>query len=466
MQNNWLQNKNSWLLFAFVLVYTLVFFPGTLFYKPIIIMPQVNTEASENFLYLPKLLFLLVCGVLGVLEIRKQLPNKPFVWLLCAHGLLVVLSLINARDTLAYNLLGPAQRFDGFLYHLGLIAMGIYAYTQLQNALQLRFISIALVISACLQAVIVEFQGFGLDFITPLRLWQKYSEPLGTLGHPGMVASFLLVGLLVAFWYSLKEPLWLWKVGVFIIALGLGFCSNSASFYSLLGTFLCANLVYRQPRFLFASLVVVGLVILPRVLPISIPESSSYTSTTTLQTRLLIWQIAFKVISSTPLQPLLGGGSDGMVLGQLRNPPLELLSQEYALEYSWPKGWPKDAKLTGVRVQQSNLPGATLRDQSMVFDFANFNGKPTSLEYRFNIDRAHNFWLDRWVAFGLINALLWLFLYLYALWKSWQTKHWIGWVILAMGAYYLFWFPVMQVEPIHLVLLAAAWAAKQEDTHV
>lgn len=448
-----------WLLFVFVLFYPLVFFPGTLPGEPPVVAPFADVMAREQGLFVPKLLFLLTVGMLGFLEVRKQITRSVFLLLMLTSLALVVLSTFNARDELTFSLLGPAWRLDGLLYYLGLFLVGVFAYTSLRNAPQ-HFVPVAaaLVIGSCIQTLIILLQTLGLDQMTPLRLLQDFHKAPGTLGNPGMVAGFLLPAVLVALWLGLQERhrpyRFLWLAGALVSAAGLGITANSAAFYALIATLAGMNLLKRSWGLLFFSLLVLVAVLAPRAV-ITDPREviQDYRDTATLETRLAIWQIALTAIDQTPHQPFLGGGPDAMRLAQLRNPPVDLLAEFYALEF----GWPPDAKIQEARVKR--FSENRIRDQWIVFNFERFGGQQDiTKEFGFVLDRAHNFVLDRWLAFGLISVVVWLILYLYPIYLSLRRGQWLGWVSVALMIYYLAWFPVMQVEPIRLVLLAAAWA--------
>ncbi len=453
-----------WLLFLFVLIYPLLFFPGALLGKPSVITPLDNIMASEQFLYLPKLLFLLAIGALGLLEVRKLITKTFFLFLLLAHLVLVILSTLNARDEVAYNLIGPSHRFDGIFYHFGLFSIGTFAHLSLRNApQQFHWVAVALAAGCSVQSLIVILQRLNLDPVTPLRLWQDPNAPLGTLGHPGMVAALLLPGILVALWQGLEEkqrcPKLLWLFAGLFSAAGLGITGNAAAFYALIATLIAMNLFLRNWPLLLLSGLLLAAVLIPRA---NLPDprsferdSQAYQDTTTLETRFIIWQIAIRAIRETPLQPVLGGGPDALKLAQLRNPPFDLLARQYALEF----GWPKNAKVQDAYIKKFPGENIKIRDQWIAFNFEQFGGDKNIIkEVGFVLDRAHNFALDRWLAFGMFSVVIWLILYLYPIYFSFRQGHWLGWVFLSLIVYYLVWFPVMQVEPIHLVLLAAAWA--------
>ncbi|GIW34683.1 MAG: hypothetical protein KatS3mg072_2016 [Meiothermus sp.] len=277
-----------------------------------------------------------------------------------------------------------------------------------------------------------------------------------------MVAALLLPGTLVALWLAIeeKQPRYrlLWISAALLSAYGLGITSNSAAFYSLVVTLIAMNFVNRNWLLIFLSCLLVAAVLIPRAVltsPRNFENSQSYLDTSTLETRFVIWEIALKAIRETPLQPMLGGGPDALKLAQLRNPPFDLLAKQYALEFHWPK----DATVKDVHIKKFPEENIKIRDQWIAFEFELFDGqKNVTKEHGFAIDRAHNYVLDRWLAFGLISVFVWLILWLYPVYLTLRQGHRLGWVLFALMIYYFAWFPVMQVEPIHLILLAAAWA--------
>lgn len=93
-----------------------------------------------------------------------------------------------------------------------------------------------------------------------------------------------------------------------------------------------------------------------------------------------------------------------------------------------------------LKVKQAYIaeyPNGTLRDRWLVVEFERFNGGPgLQREYAFALDRAHNLFLDRWAAFGLIDAVLWLLLYLHPIWRllsrpsGWRYTTGLAWTCL------------------------------------
>ena len=178
---------------------------------------------------------------------------------------------------------------------------------------------------------------------------------------------------------------------------------------------------------------------------------------TTTTTRFMMWNLTLKLLPQIAGSPWIGGGSDALRLAQLRNPPVDDLTNLTRVEL----GWTDKTVLKNVEV----IPGAgeTERDQMLRIEFVKLEGKPARyIDLEFSWDKAHNFWLDRLVAYGIFSVFIWLYIYLYPIYWSWRfgsqsDKIWT-WVLIGILFYYLTWFPAMQVEPIHVVVVLMAWA--------
>lgn len=178
---------------AFAALFPLVIIPGAPFWKPGLIFDTELAQALEIFQLFPKVLVLLLIGLLGMMSLREIQWNKPFVLLLSIHLLLVLVGSLNARDDWSYALLGPQRRLDGLLYHLGLVLFGIFAYQMLLKLPGLgNTLLLALFVGGTIQAVLALLQRLQLDPIGPLVKWSMYGSPVGSHSHPGMLAGLLL----------------------------------------------------------------------------------------------------------------------------------------------------------------------------------------------------------------------------------------------------------------------------------
>ena len=461
--------RGSWLL-ALAVIYGLVFFPGALFYRPLAFEQETFIQATELFLMFPKLLVFGVLVLLGFLEQRSQVQwRHPLVWLTGLHLLFVVVSSLNSGDELTYTLLGARGRFDGLIYQVLLSMLIVAAFTALQqHKFLLERLPAMLVIGAALQSVIVIGQYLGFDPLTISRRWQTTSLNLGLLAHPGMVAGLLLPCIVIAVIQAGEQPRQrlLWSLAAFVIVIGFSTLSNRTALLACLIALLGVLLLRRT--WFHAALIAVTLLTsvyaraaLPHKTALRTLEDGR-----TLETRLLMWPLTLKMDATIPGAPLIGGGSDALRLAQLRYPPLEELTALTRLEL----GWTEKTVVKSVEV----IPGAgtTERDQMLRFTFSSrengssigANGRDYE-DYEFTWDKAHNFFLDRLIAYGLPDALLWLAFYLFPVYWAWRfgdtkTRLWTC-VVIAIGGYYLTWFPVMQVEPLHVIIVLICWAAVQ-----
>ena len=461
--------KGSWLL-ALAVVYGLVFFPGALFYRPPAFEQETFIQATELFLMFPKLLVFGLLVLLGFLEQRPQIQwRHPLVWLTGLHLLFVMVSSLNSGDELTYTLIGARGRFDGLIYQVLLSMLIVAAFTALQqHKFLLERLPTMLVIGAVLQSVIVIGQYMGFDPLTVSRRWETTSLVLGLLSHPGMVAGLLLPCLVLAVIQAGEQPRQrlLWSLAAFVIAIGFSTLSNRSALLACLIALLIV-LILRSTwvHFLLIAVTLLTCVYARAILPH--PNALRVLQDTrTLETRLLIWSMTLKMDAMIRGAPLIGGGADALRLAQLRHPPLEELTALTRLEL----GWTEKTVVKSVEV----IPGAgtTERDQMLRFTFLSrengssigANGRDFE-DYEFTWDKAHNFFLDRLIAYGLPDALLWLAFYLFPIYWAWRfgdarARLWTC-PIIAIGGYYLTWFPVMQVEPLHVIMVLIGWAAVQ-----
>lgn len=444
------------LLCLFGALYPLVLFPGALWYHPQIIGSEELARALEQYQLFPKILVLLLTGLLGVLSIRTFKWREPLVALMLGYLALVALSIGFSGEYSSFSWLGPNQRMDGLLYQTGLVLLGITAYQLLQSRPKF-FVPIlnALLLGAVIQCAIIVLQRIGLDFVGALVKFGPYQSPVGTLNHQGMAAGFLLPMVFVSlylFLYSDRQRWFLLGV-VFLIGLGLAISGNRSSFYALIVVLVLINLWYRDSRVLLISLVTLAGFGTIKIIPNKQGFEKSYTQTNTLQTRSLIWPMALRMVGYIPGQPFIGGGTEAFVNAQAKALPFDLLGRIYPIEFAG-AGWPKDTKLERIEVINTDkVP----RDQSLRFYFE--QGK--KVEFSFYFDKAHNMILDRLLPYGGIAALICIWLYLWPVWQILQKRNrkqtLLGWALLVLFIYYLAWFPVVQTEPIHWLIVVLAW---------
>ncbi|MER3536190.1 MAG: hypothetical protein C4301_01465 [Thermus sp.] len=451
-----------WLFWTSALLYPFVLWPGRFG------AAWVNPEEVWIF---PKVVFLLLVGVLGMVEGRRALTT-PFGLLMALYLGLVLLSSFRPllTDDPTYTLLGGEGRMDGLLYQIGLVLFALLAFRVFQKEPRgFRAFSYVLLGSTAFQSLLLLLQRLGLEPIGPLLRGLPYEAPVGTVGNPGMAAGLLLPGLLLGLglWLERSAPRrghlkdrfsFLFFPLTALMALGLGVTLNRAG---LLGLTVALGLWLLRQRSLHLALTGALSVLLALSAPTLIPDrqgfSKEFSNPTTGFTRLLIWKLAWEGIRSTPGQPLLGGGPDAFRVALLTRIPFERLLEEYRLEYGWPKG----AKAKEIKpLWTSQDP---LRSRAWLVLFGNWRDERTGKQakiLRVYLDKAHNLFLDRWLSYGLFAALVWVYLYLGGALKAWgdtPLRQALATGLIGLFVYYLFWFPVPQVEPLHAALIGAAF---------
>lgn len=448
-------------LVAFAVFFPVVLVPGALFWKPGLIFDTQLAQALEMFQLFPKVLVLLLIGLLGILSLREVRWREPFVFLLLIHLLLVLVSSLNARDDWSYVILGPQRRLDGLLYHVGLVLYAIVAYQVLLKLPGLgNALLLALFVGGTLQGVLALLQRMKLDPIGPLVKWSMYDAPVGSLSHPGMLAGLLLPTIMLGVWLFAHQAnrgyRYLLLLGVFSSSLALGATTNRAALIALVVGLVGLVLTYRTwSMLLLSSFAVVSVLCVQFIVPNRLGFTREYTATNTLEIRFQIWALAYQNLSKIPGAPWIGGGPDAFRLALLRDPPVTDLLALLKLELSWPQ----DAHVRKASVVLP--PNEQLRSKYLQVEFEQFGGQTNIKQnYPITLDKVHNLWLDRLVAFGGLSMILWLLLYLYPILKSWRNRGlaWV-WVLTALMVYYLAWFPVIGTEPLHLLIAAIAWSS-------
>lgn len=475
------QNLPFQLVLAVVAVLPLLVLPLGWFWKPANPV-QYWPIAYESYQLVPRIVFLLVVGLAGTLLLWLQKPRsfwrQPFVVLLLVYLGLVLLSSAITRDDLSrFVVWGGLLRMDGVLYQISLVLVGILAYGSV-NSQNLSRLLTFFVLAGAAQGLLMLGQVNGIDPLGVGLRWAGSTLAFGSLAHPGMAAGLLMVSVSLAVGMLGQQPraVLLW-IGLVLSTLGIGYTTNLTAVLVLL--VLLAGLVLTQRSWgvLAAALVSLGVLWFSggsaNLLAKSQPEQPRFIQATpqdtvsqpnplqallenrTMQTRLYIWQIAWWAINRTPGQPLVGAGPDGLKLTIMRAPPTDLLVPLYALEQAWPN-------YKVLKAFANYRPGSPVRTTTLTVQFAEY-GDRTYVARRLglSLDKSHNLFLDRWVNFGLGAMLIWLALMLVPAWKGWlrprSLEGTLAWTGLGLLGFYLFWFSVVQVEPLHLILLAAAW---------
>ena len=424
---------------------------------------------SPGFLWIwPRVLLVLFAGLIGLLLLPsgKRLPRSTFSWVLVLYAMATLTSTIFANDNWGFKIIGGINRFDGLLYQCGMVLFGIFSYSLLRVANNIsRFIYIILctfAISSGVETLIILLQRLGIDFIGLALQGSSYGAPVGTIGNPGMVAGFLIIGVFSSMLLAEKVPdgkikFFLYTLATFV-SIGVGISANRSSILAIFIVLSLLLIVRRNGKALFALFIfILGALALATHIPNNYEYSRNIASTHTGKTRLLIWKLAAEAITKTPGQPFIGAGPDGFLITLETKIPIRELLQEYRVEF----GWSKDIKIADVKplfTEKDPLRGRAFM-VTLVNDLT--PGKIHRIIYRYNLDKAHNLLLDKAVSYGILAATLWLYLFILPIIKLYHRKDttslYLAGGVLALFIYYLAWFPIPETEPLHLTWLALAW---------
>lgn len=414
---------------------------------------------------IPKVGFLFLVGLLTAWRVVGA-ALTPFGLVMGLYLGLVLLS--SFRDEPIYAILGNAARVDGILYQISLFLFALLAFWVFSERgssngqggfHSFRDFSYVFLGAAALQSILLLLQRVGLDPVGPvLRSGNPLSMPVGTIGHPGMAAGLLLPGVLLGLGLWVERRRRFVLLLTLLVSLGLGVTVGRAG---LLGLVVALG-VWVSLRREFSFVLVSGLVLFvavfgPGFLPDRQGFSKEVANPRTGLTRLVIWKLAWEGIRSMPGGPLLGEGPDAFRVALSTRIPFERLLEEYRLEYGWPEG------VKVKKVEPLWTPQDSPKDRKWRVYFEGWPGVESKV-YGINLDKAHNLFLDRWLSYGLIAALIWVYLYLGGVVRTWgrgALRQALACTLLGVFVYYLFWFPVPQVEPLHVALIAMAFALGQ-----
>lgn len=426
---------------------------------------SASAPVPEIVWIFPKVVLLLLFAVIGVVWLRHAFSFEAFSVLVLVYAAEVLLSAWLSGDDLQYILLGGNGRMDGLLYSLSLVVFMLVGYFLARSApgRTLVYFYLAASITGLLEVVILVAQRLGHDFMGPITRGEAYTDIItGTIGNPGMLGGLLLpiamlsVGVASSEQFSKQMRYWAATTAL-VAAAGISLTANKSSFYGLIIVLVVFLYFHRKAISMALAVAVVAIMF---VAPQAVPNKTTYDHplipTASFATRPALWKLSLKAIKATPGQPFLGGGPDGLRLAILKKELIEEMLEVYRIS----EKWPEDRKITSIRPVFSAEDPIRSRAYAVTFS----DNKLGSL-YRANLDKAHNLFLDRALTSGVLSAVIWMILYLFPVFKLFKRGDALSAAIAcslaALFLYYLFWFPVPQVEPVHVGLLAIAWALVQ-----
>ncbi len=421
----------------------------------------------------PKVMALAIITLVSILFVKDRFKIDLPLFLVIFYIFVSLLSAIFSGDSIQYALLGGEGRMDGLLYALALSGFFIFSYLLVRVFKERAALlaAYALIASAVVEAIIVVAQRLGHDFVGQLTIGAHYPVISGTVGNPGMVAAFLLpvVVLLASFdfsRYKLNIRV-LITIIIVLLSIALSLVNNRSSFYALLMVLFILLIIQYKNFFVYINIIVILIAYFsgPALFPNNVPNHErSLTDTRTLSTRLDIWNIAIDIALHTKGQPLIGGGFDALKTGIIK----QRKDKEYIDLFRKERNWPDSVQIDEIRWLSEGEKPSRL-DSILVLAHDEKTGHSFSGVYKVKLDKAHDLFLDRTITTGLFSALIWLLLYAVPIFTGIRSRNNLltaySLSIAALFLYYLFWFPVPQVEPIHVALLAAAWGLIYGDSY-
>jgi O-antigen ligase len=423
-------------------------------FLPLFVIPPPGTDPYGQLTWngskiLALLLF--VAFVFGGYP-RLLVPPRDLVGTLLLLGMVLLalsaLRLLFQGVPLKEVLLGNPYRSSGhgvhFLFLLAGTAFWNFVRENEERAIAFFYL---LPFAGAVEGAIVIAQALGWEPLLLLRISPRSSFPVGTVGHPGMVAPFLSLTLmaLLGTWKGRGAERFLL---LFLLSLALGLALNRAS---LIAFTFAVSLFWFRTRTRVAPLALLlvwvgalGYQSIPALgyKPFPKPDKE-LASSTTFQTRVHLWAAAAQLASRAPWELLWGYGDWGGARAADRHGiPLTPFLRFLSLE----RGLPPPEDLKDAIPQKTDLGF-----QGYVLLYEGGWGKAREVARPEEMDRFHNAFLDMAFAFGIPFALVWTVLLFgpIVLLKRGRVGE-VGEAarmgLLALFLYSLAWFPVVATE--------------------
>jgi O-antigen ligase len=392
-------------------------------------------------------------------------PPRDLVGILLLLGMVLLflsaLRLLFQGLPLKEVLLGNPYRSSGHGVHFLFLLAGtiFWNFVRKKEERAVAFFYL-LPFAGAMEGLIVIAQVLGWEPLHLLGISPRTpSFPVGTVGHPGMVAPFLFLALMAL--------LGTWKgrgVEKFLLllplSLSLGLALNRAS---LIAATFATSLFWFRTRSRVAPLALllvwVGALGYQSIPPLGhkpLPRpSKELASSVTWQTRVHLWEAAAQLALRAPWELLWGYGDWGGTRAADRyGIPLIPLLRFLSLEKGFPP--PEDLKDAIPQKTRLGFQGHILLYEGEWEEVRKFTGPE-------EMDRFHNAFLDMTFAFGIPFALVWTVLLFgpIVLLKREGVEE-VGEAarmgLLALFLYFLTWFPVVATEMVFSSFALSAFA--------
>jgi O-antigen ligase len=426
---------------------------------PNLYIPVVNLLVSYSF---PRLFLLLIVSIFAILIAKNILDSKLFLFFIVLNLILSTISLFNPNeDEPIFTILGNDSRIEGVLYQILLIFFIVIAYFYIKkNTWGNLFLTLNVALS--FQAIIIfqqyiqnplEIFGIPLTFVT-------YGEVSGIVGRAAFAASLMLPIVFLGFIRLYDKSLIVSFISLLTILfsnLAINLTENRSSIIAAtfaLTIFLFFN-INKLKNALLISLCILIVNFGTQILPGNLNANRNLSDPQTFETRIEMWKIAVRLLPESWGFPIWGGGTGAVKLNIAERLPIRDLMVVLQKEYKW------QSNNNIKKIELLSPKTAPIRQKAYKILY-----KDGSTKIAFQvIDRTHNFFLDRVYSIGLIGAIFWMIFYIYPIFAYFRLKPYqktfeqlaVTMALIAIQFYYIFWFSVMQVEPIHVTVALMAW---------
>ncbi len=439
----------------------IIFFIALAFVYPNLYYPVINPLVSWS---LPRIILLLLSFILTILALKSIKIKGFLLFFVVINIFLVSIQFFNPlEDELIYTILGVDDRLDGIAYQFLFIVFIIFANycIRILNNKTKSFLYFSLISAGVIQSIVLvhQYTWVPLDLIFR-KIYFRFDSPMGLTGHAGYTAGLLVPLIIIGIFTTQSKNRIisiLSYVFTAIICFGLNLTQNRSSLIalSIVLIFWIFISLKNIKKISFMVLCVILINFSENILPKNPTSSRDLSNPQTLTTRLEIWKFSTELLPQSWGFPFWGGGTGNLKLQITDQLPIEKLMLFYEKEYGWQSS--KNIK----KITPLNEKDAPKRQRMYLVKYNDGELKPV----RLTLDRAHNFFLDKAFSIGLIGAVVWMIFYIYPIVAYFRLKPYqktfeqqaLSMALIAIQIYYIFWFSVMQVEPIHVVVALMAW---------
>jgi hypothetical protein len=415
---------------------------------------MINPEQQNGFVILRSLLLTLTGAIIILTAgntIRKtHATNKQNQWFINLHATLTTSILIGS--TLGGAPWGWATEWFGLGYFgwgtltaasVSLVAIMVAAATHDNNR---RTIITILITTTITQATLGLLQHIlQHDPLHALHGGSTATLVHGSLGRNDYLALFILPSTMYLMNKTTAKNTqpWVW-ITLTLLALAINVTDNRAALIGITAATPLLLYVHRH-RALPAATTVILCCLTPIPSQAGISEPGVPGGTSTINTRLGVWNATLQTIPNLPAWGTLGLGPHAYRIMETTHMNPNLMLTTYLLENGFNLTNPQ---ITNIQQNETHLPTWHIQDQT--------SGETIQLQQGFLY--AHNTLLDTFLQGGILNLLAWLTLSIGGITLAFRRGDFgVAAAVLASSVAYLAWFPNIMSDLQHHAWIALAW---------